>query len=96
MEKLQTTYNRIGDERLEALWNLAESKIDYDKAEWFIESYGAVYAALEEIKNKDLMLEVDGSINAYVSCAMYQGFVIGFQEAIKLLTMGNAGTIPRV
>ena len=89
MSNLQTIYNNIGDKRLEALWNVADDENNYDEAEWYIESNKAVDAALSEIKNKALINEIDESINAYISCAMYQSFVIGFKEAIKLLNCGN-------
>lgn len=85
MAEYQKVCDVIGNDSFEALWSSILYKRGYEN----IPEYDAVtsdfYEQLEKIPGSDLKFSIEEKVSSFTSLAMYQGFVLGFREAVKLI-----------
>ncbi len=86
MNTYQKLCNKIGNDSLATLWESIENKIGYQDTPEYDELITNFYDLLEKIDNDDLRNGIEETSTSCSSAAMYQGFALGFQEAVGLLT----------
>lgn len=88
MNAYQKLCNGIGNDSLAALLESIENRESHqDTPEYdgFITNF---YDLLGKIDHDDLRNGIEEMSSSWASAVMYQGFVLGFQEAVNLLTGG--------
>lgn len=78
----------IGTESYEALWDVVTNRGSYKELPEYNEMNSVFYNSLRKIDDKILKFEIEEEASEFSTVAMYQGFVLGFQEAVKLLIGG--------
>ncbi|KNZ41397.1 hypothetical protein [Acetobacterium bakii] len=85
MNKSQKIWNSIGNESLDALWEYVEKKSDYDKNPELRGMVKELSEIFKEVKDNNLRYRLESAANERASVSLYQGFVLGFEEAVKVL-----------
>lgn len=88
MNTYQKLCNRIGNDSLAALLESIESRDSYQDSPEYDELITYFYHLLEKINDDEIRKDIEETSTCCASAAMYQGFVLGFQEAVNLLTGG--------
>ncbi|WKY47166.1 hypothetical protein Q5O24_12475 [Eubacteriaceae bacterium ES3] len=79
---------RIGNEYLENLLDSIIGRDNYKDMPEYMEVLGQLNSLLNQIPDNDLKYEIDTTFDNCTSAALFQGFVLGFNEAVGLLTGG--------
>lgn len=86
MINFQNVYGSIGNESLEALYDVAISNTDSEDTPGYEEITNSFHELIERIADENLRSEFERIESQASTLIMYQGFVLGFKEAVHLLT----------
>lgn len=88
MNTYQKLCHGIGNDSLAALLESIENRDSYKDSPEYDELITNFYHLLEKIDDDSIRNGIEETYACCSSAAMYQGFVLGFQEAVNLLTGG--------
>lgn len=86
MTNHQKNYIGMGNKSLSSIWESIENRIDFQNTPEYDEMTTVLYNLLEKIQDEDLKNTIVEVSTSYSNLAMYQGFVLGFREAVEHLT----------
>lgn len=88
MTNYEKIYASIGNECMASLLRAIENRNGYKDTPEYHEMITQFHDLLGQIQDQDLKENIGESSVGCTSVAMYQGFVLGFREAVQLLTGG--------
>jgi len=87
VNNFQRVWDGIGNESFKNLWECVVEKDDYDDSQEYKEIMNEFSVMLDGIHDPILRCKIECEVSKFTTLAMYQGFVLGFREAVKLSTV---------
>ncbi|WKY47072.1 hypothetical protein Q5O24_11975 [Eubacteriaceae bacterium ES3] len=88
MSQFRKICTQIGNDSLLALFENTVARKDFEVMAEYIEIIDKFDELLAQIEHKNIRYGIEEINSNCVNIAMYQGFVLGFNEAVSLLTGG--------
>lgn len=85
MDNFNELYKKIGNESLEALWDVVLTNKTPEIAPNCRGKTDVYNRLINSVPDDDLRADLENMESQLTSLAMYQGFVLGFKEAVRLI-----------